>query len=212
MAAAAAVKVKGASHGLWISSLRHHAGLWILLMYCTRIVNFVIIYVLTRIVNILGHTMFYPQKQLQSITIQAILFTWSEFVRIQWTSISQPLAGYGPVIVPSTLIHNSVILCRDCIHQKLASFMVSVEKDTWQGGWGWAVVQMANHPGSSPLINSRNDLFSSLFGTRSRIMNTPLKPHSILKKNKSFRRQMFKIHSFVVVWHWGDVQECGLVM
>ena len=209
MAAAAAVKVKGASHGLWISSLRHHAGLWILLMYCTRIV---IIYVLTRIVNILGHTMFYPQKQLQSITIQAILFTWSEFVRIQWTSISQPLAGYGPVIVSSTLIHNSVILCRDCIHQKLASFMVSVEKDTWQGGWGWAVVQMANHPGSSPLINSRNDLFSSLFGTRSRIMNTPLKPHSILKKNKSFRRQMFKIHSFVVVWHWGDVQECGLVM
>ena len=130
--------------------------------------------------------MFYPQKQLQSITIQAILFTWSEFVRIQWTSISQPLAGYGPVIVPSTLIHNSVILCRDCIHQKLASFMVSVEKDTWQGGWGWAVVQMANHPGSSPLINSRNDLFSSLFGTRSRIMNTPLKPHSILKKKQIF--------------------------
>ena len=54
VAAAAAVKVKGASHGLWIS---HYAHLQVCeYCYCTFMI--VIIYVLTRIVNILGHTMF----------------------------------------------------------------------------------------------------------------------------------------------------------
>ena len=92
---------------------------------------------------------------------------------------NEPPTSYGPVIVPSTLIHNSVILCRDCIHQKLASFMLSVEKGTQQGGWGWAVVQMANYPGSSSPTNSRNGCFH-LFGKNR--MNTPPKPHSILEK------------------------------